>query len=67
MNDSRGVAEDAEVEPRALDDITGAVVDAAYKLHTKLGPGLLESVYEMILARDLAPRLSSATSAASIV
>ena len=39
---------------KALDDLTGAVVDAAYKLHTGLGPGLLESVYETVLARDLA-------------
>ncbi len=39
---------------KALDDVTGAVVDAAYKLHTGLGPGLLESVYETVLARDLA-------------
>jgi GxxExxY protein len=29
------------------------VVDAAYKLHTELGPGLLESVYEALLAREL--------------
>jgi len=36
-----------------LDDITGAIVDSAYRLHTGLGPGLLESVYEMVLARDL--------------
>lgn len=41
---------------KALDDITGAIVDAAYKLHTGLGPGLLESVYEAVLARDLERR-----------
>jgi GxxExxY protein len=41
---------------RSLDDLTGAVVDAAYKLHVKLGPGLLESVYEVVLARDLERR-----------
>ncbi len=39
-----------------IDDITGQVVDAAYKLQTGLGPGLLESVYEAVLARDLARR-----------
>jgi iron complex transport system substrate-binding protein len=39
-----------------LDDVTGEIVDAAYKLHVALGPGLLESVYESILARDLARR-----------
>jgi iron complex transport system substrate-binding protein len=39
-----------------LNDITGHVVNAAYRIHTKLGPGLLESVYETILSRDLAMR-----------
>jgi iron complex transport system substrate-binding protein len=39
-----------------LDEITGGVVDAAYKLHMGLGPGLLESVYEVVLARDLERR-----------
>jgi iron complex transport system substrate-binding protein len=40
--------------PDDLDDIAGAIVDSAYRLHVGIGPGLLESVYEMILARDLA-------------
>jgi GxxExxY protein len=40
----------------SLDDVTGEIVDAAYKLHTGLGPGLLESVYEVVLARDLERR-----------
>jgi iron complex transport system substrate-binding protein len=39
-----------------LDDTTGAIIDAAYQLHVEIGPGLLESVYEAILARDLARR-----------
>ena len=30
---------------KELDDITGAIVDAALKIHVELGPGLLESVY----------------------
>lgn len=38
---------------RELDEITGEIVDAAYKLHTHLGPGLLESVYEAVLAKQL--------------
>jgi GxxExxY protein len=33
--------------------ITGKIVDAAYRLHSRLGPGLLESVYESVLARTL--------------
>ena len=39
-----------------LDDITGAIVDAAIRIHRELGPGLLESVYELVLARDLERR-----------
>jgi GxxExxY protein len=41
---------------KSLDEITGEIVDAAFKLHTGLGPGLLESVYEIVLARDLQRR-----------
>jgi hypothetical protein len=33
--------------------ISGAVVVAGVRIHQKLGPGLLESVYEVVLARDL--------------
>jgi len=32
------------------------IVDAAYHVHTALGPGLLESVYEVVLARALEKR-----------
>ena len=32
------------------------MVDAAYSVHSTLGPGLLESVYETCLARELAKR-----------
>ncbi|MEM8696686.1 MAG: GxxExxY protein, partial [Pseudomonadota bacterium] len=39
-----------------LDEISGDVVDAALKLHRDLGPGLLESVYEMLLAAELERR-----------
>lgn len=49
---SRG---DAETR-RDLDDITGAIVDASVKVHQKLGPGLLEGVYEAVLARALQRR-----------
>lgn len=41
---------------RDINQITGAVVDAAYRLHTRLGPGLVESVYEAVLARSLEER-----------
>ena len=36
-----------------IDEISGDVVDAAIALHRDLGPGLLESVYEMLLAAKL--------------
>jgi iron complex transport system substrate-binding protein len=39
-----------------LDEITGDIVDAAVKLHIRLGPGLLESVYEKLLAQALERR-----------
>ena len=37
-------------------DISGDIIDAAYKIHVALGPGLLESVYETVLARELERR-----------
>jgi GxxExxY protein len=33
--------------------ITKSIVDAAYKIHTATGPGLLESFYESILSYEL--------------
>jgi len=39
-----------------LDDITGEIIAASLRLHRDLGPGLLESVYEKILARVLTKR-----------
>jgi len=37
-------------------EIARVVVDAAYKLHTALGPGLLESAYEALLIYELRKR-----------
>lgn len=37
-------------------EIARQIVDAAYKVHTTLGPGLLESVYEVVLAYELEQR-----------
>lgn len=36
--------------------IAQQIVDAAYKIHTHLGPGLLESVYVAVLAAELTQR-----------
>ena len=37
-------------------EISGTIVDAAFKIHSTLGPGLLESVYEAILTHELRKR-----------
>ncbi|HET8770160.1 MAG TPA: GxxExxY protein [Gemmatimonadaceae bacterium] len=41
---------------KETDEISGTIVDAAFRLHMDLGPGLLESVYASVLARDLERR-----------
>jgi GxxExxY protein len=42
--------------PAELDRIASRIVDAALSVHRALGPGLLESVYEACLARELTLR-----------
>jgi GxxExxY protein len=37
-------------------EIAKEIVDAAYKVHTTLGPGLLESVYQAVLEYELRKR-----------
>ncbi|MBK9989431.1 MAG: GxxExxY protein [Verrucomicrobia bacterium] len=37
-------------------DLSKIIVDAAYRIHVDLGPGLLESVYEAVLAAELLNR-----------
>jgi GxxExxY protein len=39
-----------------VNEISGAVVDAAMKVHSALGPGLLESTYEACLVHELRKR-----------
>ena len=34
-------------------ELSKIILDAAFKIHTRLGPGLLETVYEVILAHEL--------------
>ncbi|WP_033922544.1 GxxExxY protein [Sphingomonas sp. 37zxx] len=38
---------------RDVDTITGDVIDLSIRIHRDLGPGLLESVYETVLAAKL--------------
>ena len=37
-------------------EIATEIVDAAFRIHTMLGPGLLESVYDAVLAHELGRR-----------
>ena len=37
-------------------ELTGKIIDASLRLHIALGPGLLETVYELALAADLSRR-----------
>ena len=39
-----------------INEVTGAVVDGAIKVHSVLGPGLLESAYQACLAYELRKR-----------
>ena len=40
----------------SIDDVTGHVIDAGLKVHSTLGPGLLESAYRECLAYELRRR-----------
>ncbi len=39
-----------------VEDIATEIVDAAFDLHRHLGPGLLESAYELLLGKELERR-----------
>jgi GxxExxY protein len=39
-----------------INDVTGDIIDAAIKVHSALGPGLLESAYEGCLLYELKKR-----------
>ena len=39
-----------------LNVVTGEILHAAFKVHSTLGPGLLESAYEVCLAHELRKR-----------
>lgn len=50
LTQRRGGAEDLKMD---LNEISGLIVDRSIAIHRKLGPGLLESVYQRILAYEL--------------
>ncbi len=39
-----------------INEVTGIVIDAAMAVHSELGPGLLESTYEVCLIYELHSR-----------
>ncbi len=39
-----------------INEVTSIVIDACIRIHREIGPGLLESVYEVILAKRLQAR-----------
>ena len=51
--DTKAPREEVDEE---TDRIANQIVDAAFKIHTQLGPGLLESVYETCLTHELSKR-----------
>lgn len=42
--------------PERYNVISGQIMQAAYQVHTRLGPGLLESVYEACMEEELITR-----------
>jgi GxxExxY protein len=42
--------------PEEVERVATAIVDAAYAVHSALGPGLLENVYEVCFCHELAKR-----------
>jgi GxxExxY protein len=51
-----GLTRSHEERELNIEELSAVVVDAAFHLHRELGPGLLESVYEVILASVLQDR-----------
>jgi GxxExxY protein len=51
--DDRRISREGGKGGRDEEEIAAVVVDCAFKLHKETGPGLLESVYEVVLARML--------------
>jgi GxxExxY protein len=60
--DKKGMGMNQEREPLPMqnDELTQQIIGAAIEVHTVLGPGLLESVYEACLVHELGLRGISA-------
>jgi len=41
---------------RDVNEVTREIVDAAYSVHSRIGPGLFESVYEAVLSQEVERR-----------
>jgi len=50
------MAEGVAPIPDEVNRVSKQIVDAAYKVHSALGPGLLESVYERCMVHELTKR-----------
>ena len=48
--------EEADMKEDDVRRITGDIIDSAMKIHKMFGPGMLESVYERMLAIELKKR-----------
>lgn len=51
--DSSHLIEDSDIRSYPHQSLTGQIIAAAMEVHRALGPGLLESVYQACLAREL--------------
>ncbi|MBN8692215.1 MAG: GxxExxY protein [Bacteroidetes bacterium] len=54
--ESKSTVKKFEPIPEELNEMGKLIVDAAYTVHKKLGPGLLERVYEVCFCHELVQR-----------
>jgi len=53
---SHKATEPRNIDPDRLEELARVVVDCGYQLHRALGPGLLESAYELLFCAELKAR-----------
>ena len=56
QNGNKSVSDERRAERRRLDAISKVILDAAFEIHTTLGPGLLESAYAKALFYEMQDR-----------